>query len=300
MHKYEDIFPDVPFEWPTFLNTRPSESNPLDSLIWVIPVKYDSTVSYYAGTKFGPKAIVDASAELEDFDIELQKDPSMVGISTLPYLEPDVSSPLGMIEIVKLVVNKTLTYGKIPFLIGGEHTLSIGSITAAASHFDDISVLYLDAHGDLRAKYLGAEYCHATVARRLLENVNIVHVGSRSVSQSEVDFIANTDQDKLSYFPAPPDGNYTIEQINDICSKLSGNVYISLDLDVLDPSVMPAVGTPEPGGLSWDGVNLILSEVSETSKIRGVDIVEFAPELGPKYAAFTAAKLVYRIMGFCG
>jgi agmatinase len=296
---FEAIFSEHSLSWPTFLNTKPSDSRPGDSLVWVIPVKYDSTVSFYGGTKYGAKAIIDASAELEDFDVELQKDSSLVGISTLPYLEPDVSSPRRMIQIVEDVVSKAFQMHKIPFVLGGEHTLSIGSVAAASKYFENLSVLYLDAHGDLRNTYLGSKYCHATVTRRLMDSANVVHVGARTLSISESNFISNSETNGLNHFPGPEGGQYSSETIHAICDSLNENVYISLDLDVLDPSVMPSVGAPEPGGLSWEGINHIIRMVAETRKVCGVDVVELSPSLGPPFAAFTAAKLVYRLIGYC-
>ena len=300
MHQdFETIFAELELGWPTFLNTTPSDGRPSDSLIWVIPVKYDSTVSYYGGTKHGAKAIIDASAELEDFDLELKRDPSLVGISTLPYVEPDVSSPENMIKVVASVVDEAIKNGKTPFVLGGEHTLSVGSVSAAKKHYENLSVLYLDAHGDLRDSYLGSKYCHATVTRRLLETTDVVHVGARSLSEIESEFVSDPRTERLAFFPGPRAGEYDSVTISEISKSLKEHVYISLDLDVLDPSVMPSVGTPEPGGLSWNGIDRLVGKVSETHKICGVDVVELSPDLGPPFASFTAAKLVYRMMGYC-
>lgn len=300
MHQdFETIFSHITLGWPTFLNTMPSDGRPSDSLIWVIPVKYDSTVSFYSGTRHGAKAIIDASSELEDFDVDLGKDSSLVGISTLPYLEPDVSSPIKMIEVVESVVEEAFKNDKTPFVLGGEHTLSVGSVSAANKYYDNLSVLYLDAHGDLRDSYLGSKHCHATVARRLLETVDVVHVGARALSKIEAEFISDSRTEGLTCFPGPQTGEYDSKTISAICDSLNEHVYISLDLDVLDPGIMPSVGTPEPGGLSWNGINQLIRKISETHNICGVDVVELSPFLGPPFASFTAAKLVYRMIGYC-
>ena len=293
---FEKLFDGIPMIWPTFLNTPPSESNAKQCKVWIIPVPYEATESISGGSRLAPRTIIEASKALEDFDIELAHDISKVGICTLPEIESAINSPEAMIRRVEKITRIAIDMGKLPILIGGEHTIALGSIEAAKDVWDDLTVLYLDAHADMRSTFMGGRFGHATVARRVYENSKMIHVGLRSASDIEYKFI---EKENILNYPSPPIGCYTSTDIENICDNLTQHVYISLDFDVLDPSVIPATGTPEPGGLSWAGITSLLREICCSKTIVGMDFVELSPNLGPEYSAHVAAKLIYKSIGYC-
>ena len=260
----------------------------------VIPVPYDSTTSFRAGARYAPAAIIDASRHLEDFDVELGLDPSAQGIYTFPEISPDMSGPKRVVEQVRSLIATILSDGKTPALLGGEHTLTVGAAFACAERFADLSVLYLDAHADLRESYMGARWGHASVARRLSEICPLAQVGVRSISAEEHRF-AMSSGTPIFFWPTDKDSEALISEV---CAKLTNNVYVSIDLDVMDPSIMSAVGTPEPGGMTWWDVTRLLKGVAERTRVVGFDIVELSPEEGPVACSATAARLAYKIMGY--
>ena len=236
------------FQWPTFLDTPPSEHVYERSRFVVIPVPYDGTASFRTGARYGPAAIIQASRHLEDFDVALGFDASEQGIFTFLEATPDLSGPEQLVAQVRETVAGVVRDGKIPVVLGGEHTVSIGAVRACAERYGDLSVLFMDAHGDLRDSYMGTRWGHASVARRISESCGIVEVGVRSISKDEHDYAR---ANGVPVFYWPPAGGDLNALIPSVCEKLSQRVYVSIDLDVLDPSIMPSVGTPEPGGLGW-------------------------------------------------
>ena len=282
------------FHWPTFLDTPPSEHVYERSKFVVVPAPYDGTASFRTGARYGPAAIIEASRHMEDFDVALGFDASEQGIFTLPETTPDLSGPEQMVAQVHETVYGAALDGKIPVVLGGEHTVSIGAVRACAERYEDLSVLFMDAHGDLRDSYMGTRWGHASVARRISEMCAIVEVGVRSISKDEYDY---AQANRLPIFYWPPAGGDLDSLIASVCEKLSARVYVSIDLDVLDPSIMPAVGTPEPGGLGWWEATTLLAAVAGHSEVVGFDIVELSPEEGPVASAATAARLAYRFMG---
>ena len=282
-----------PRAWDTFLGIAPDES--CDAAVTLIPVPYDATTSYRTGSRDGPRAIIRASRELEDYDLELDRGVSEVGIHTAPEIEPFAGGPAGMIDRVDRAVSGTLAGGAIVGLLGGEHSITVGAVRAFARRHPDLSVLYLDAHADLRDEYQGSPWSHACVARRVRELCPLVEVGVRSLSQGERSFIAGED---VPVFFWPNETAGVDDILSEIVDGLSDTVYVSIDLDVLDPSIMSAVGTPEPGGMSWRGVTTLLRYVAERKRVVGFDIVELSPGEGPEACAFTAAKLAYKLIGY--
>ena len=282
------------FHWPTFLDTPPSEHVYERSKFVVVSAPYDGTASFRTGARYGPAAIIEASRHMEDFDVALGFDASEQGIFTLLETTPDLSGPEQMVAQVHETVYGAALDGKIPVVLGGEHTVSIGAVRACAERYEDLSVLFMDAHGDLRDSYMGTRWGHASVARRISEMCEIVEVGVRSISKDEYDY-AQANRLPIFYWP-PAEGDLD-SLIASVCEKLSARVYVSIDLDVLDPSIMPAVGTPEPGGLGWWEATTLLAAVAGHSEVVGFDIVELSPEEGPVASAATAARLAYRLMG---
>ena len=293
--KTYDWLGDVPLQWNTFLDTSPKQSDPETAHVYVIPVPYDSTTSYKSGARDGPSAIIEASRQLEDLDLELMRDISTVGIHTTPALDPDVSGPEGMISRVRTAVHSAASRGKLVVMLGGEHTITVGAVQAMADLHSDLSVLYLDAHADMRDSYMGSKWGHASVARRIVEVAPLVQVGVRSASEEEIAFIEKEDIPVFLWSGAMPIDESLANQVSE---HMSSNVYVSIDLDVFDPSEIAAVGTPEPGGMRWDEVIGLLRAVSQRHNIVGFDLVELSPSLGPIAGAYAAAKLAYKLMGY--
>ncbi len=260
----------------------------------VLPVPYDSTTEWRSGARDGPRAIIDASQYLEMYDIELDREICEVGIHTLPEVRLEMAGPEHMIRRVHDVARELLDKGKTVLMLGGEHSLTLGMVKAYREKYQALSVLQLDAHADLRDSYLGTNFSHATVMRRVCELCPIVPVGIRSLSQDERRFI---DEAQLSPFYSRDliSGQVTAQQI---VASLSNEVYITIDLDVLDPSIMSAVGTPEPGGIGWYEVLGLLREVARAKRVVGFDLVELCPGEGPISCAFLAAKLAYKLIGY--
>ncbi len=284
---------DVPRTWETFLDI-PASRTLEDAGVVVVPVPYDSTTTFKTGARHGPRAAITASKQLEEWDIELQRDVSAVGIYTTQEIEPHSGGPEAMIERVRRVAAHFIAQDKLVALLGGEHTITVGGVTAALEKHPDLTVLYLDAHADLRDKYMGSRWSHACVARRLHERAPIVQVGVRSMSRDEARFISDND---VPVFTWPP--SVGIEELApNVIERLGSEIYVSVDLDVLDPSIMSAVGTPEPGGMTWSEATKLLRLVSDRRRIVGFDVVELSPNEGPEACAFTAAKLLYKLIGY--
>jgi agmatinase len=286
--------PDIPWVPFNFLALTPEQSDLHTARAVVLPVPYDSTTSYRTGTRYGPMAIIQASAGLEDYDSELDLDVSGIGIHTTPFLEPHMAGPAQMVERIQQAVHQYASDGKIVAVLGGEHTVTVGAVKAMASLHQDLSVLYIDAHGDLRASYMDTPYSHATAARRVRDLCPVVQVGVRSISLEERDFIKQGGAATFFWDPQAPG----LPQINDVLKHLSPTVYVSVDLDSLDPSIMSAVGTPEPGGMTWAHITSLLKNVAQQRRIVGFDVTELSPEEGPNACSYTAAKLVYKLIAY--
>jgi agmatinase len=259
----------------------------------IMTVPYDSTTEWHSGAREGPQAIINASQYLELYDIELNREIYKVGIHTLPKVQPLLNSPEEMIDRVYHIAGEITRQAKFVVMFGGEHSLSLGIVRALKEKIQDLSVLQLDAHADLRDEYLGTKYSHACVMRRILELCSIVQVGIRSLSWEEQRFLA---QNNMHPFFATPSSDLASPE--DITALLSDNVYVSIDLDVFDPSILPAVGTPEPGGMQWHEVLNLLRTVTLHRRVIGFDLVELCPKEGPASCAFLAAKLAYKLIGY--
>jgi len=270
------------------------KQNYRSSKVVIIPVPYESTTYYISGTKEGPWAIINASRHMELYDIEQGKDISKIGIFTLEALEPSKNSPKETVLRIENIVNKILEDNKFPIMLGGEHSITFGAVSAFKKKYSahNLSVLQLDAHTDLRDEFEGTKFHHATVMRRISQDLKLpaTQVGIRSVSTEEAEYLKESKKNNIFYGK-----KYTPEEV---INTLKENVYLTLDLDVFDSSVMPSVGTPEPGGLGWEDVLRLLSEVSKNRKIVGADIVELSPISGFIAPDFLAAKLVYKIISF--
>jgi agmatinase len=260
----------------------------------IIPVPYDSTTSYLPGARRGPLAIIEASTHMELFDEELKKETFPIGIHTMDQLEITATGPEQMVERVSSVTSYCLNANKFPVMIGGEHSLTLGMVRPIKERYKHLSVLQLDAHADLREEYQGTPYSHASIGKRIKELCPLVQVGVRSMSREEWNFL-----------PASGVKTFFAQEvrekrgwIDEVLKSLSDEVYITLDLDVFDPSIIPSVGTPEPGGLGWYEVLDLLRMVISRKRIVGMDIVELTPLPGNTAPDFLAAKLIYRMIGY--
>lgn len=260
-----------------------------------MPVPYDSTSDWHSGARYGPQAILEASQNMELYDLEIDREIHEIGIHTLNFIQPAMEGPSYMVDRVKEAALEMLKEDKFVAMLGGEHSLTLGPVQALLTRYPTLSVLQLDAHTDLRDSYLGTKNSHASIMRRLWELCPIVQVGIRSLSWEERDFIAREKLKPFYMHRLRPIQN----SIKSILSSLGDIVYITIDLDVFDPSQMAAVGTPEPGGLYWDEALLLLKAVVETKKVVGFDLVELCPGQGTDSCAFLAAKLAYKLIGYC-
>jgi agmatinase len=260
----------------------------------ILPIPYEGTSSYRSGTRNGPQAIINASKQVEFYDQELKIEPYSRGICTLNELEPDVSSPEKMVGKIYKAAKDLINKKRILIGLGGEHTISIGLVKAHKEKYEDLSVLQLDAHGDLRDSYQDSKYSHACVMRRINQICDCVGVGIRSISKEETSF-AKSKGIKLFFAKEIKDNPGFVD---DVLKSLSKNVYLSLDLDFFDPSIMPAVGTPEPGGFLWYETSDFLKKVVENKNVVGLDLVELSPLPGNVAPDFLVAKLLYKIMGY--
>ena len=285
----------VPWTPSNFLALPPEQAALETAAAVVIPVPIDSTTSFRSGARYGPTAILTASAALEDYDLELGIDVAELGIHTAPALEPHVGDAHQMAERVRVAVAHYAASDRITAVIGGDHSAAIGSAAAHVELHPDLSVLYVDAHADLRDEFQGTGWGHGSSARRISEKCPIALVGVRTLALEERDHILHS---AIPIWYWPPDSDtYSV----DVIEALDSNVYISIDLDVLDPSEMAAVGTPEPGGMRWYDLLALVRAVSQRRRIVGCDVCELAPNEGPPANSYTAAKLVYKLIAYaCG
>ncbi|HUY70555.1 MAG TPA: agmatinase [Candidatus Baltobacteraceae bacterium] len=259
----------------------------------IVPVPYDSTSTYKAGSREGPHAMIEASRTVELYSEELGKDISgKVGIYTTDELAPDYSSPDNMVKRIEGEVKVILNDKKIPVLIGGEHTISVGSISALSKVSKSFSVLQFDAHSDSRESYQGSRYCHACVMARARELCRSTYsVGIRSMEEG-----ADKRKDVLTMMKMH--GMTREKIIKTILDNTEDNIYLTIDLDVLDSSEMPSTGTPEPDGMRFHELKEILRAVLKKKKVIGMDIVELNPIPGFVAPNYLAAKLLYLTLGF--
>lgn len=265
----------------------------------VIPFGLEHTVSFGCGTRFGPKAVLRASQEVETFDIEYSQDVYReYGVETLEPAQIHGSHQDAIVQLTDLVTTALLD-GKVPMVLGGEHSLTPGSVAAIAKHTsDDLTILQFDAHCDLRDQYLGDKNSHACAMRRCLEIegvTKLVGVGIRNMSAEEHLFSQSDDRVQL-FTSSQTQEPFFLAMLSEI---LRGQkIYITFDVDCLDPSIMPATGTPEPGGMAWKLALEILRVVGSVGTVVGFDMVEHAPIEGMISPDFTTAKLIYKMLSY--
>ncbi len=275
-----------------FLSDIPEQyRDPAKARVVLVPVPYDGTSTWVKGADKGPSAIIEASATIENYDIESDSEPFEVGIFTDKPVN-EKTTPQKMVGAVEKRIAAHLTKGKFPIVLGGEHSVSIGAIKAVAKKYKKLTVLQLDAHGDLRDQYHGSKYNHACVMARARELCPVVQLGIRSMDASEK---PNVDKRRIFF---AEDIHSKRNWIGRVVSLLKGDVYVTIDLDVFDPSIMPSTGTPEPGGLGWYEVLELLKKVFHNNNVVGFDVVELCPNKTNKAPDFLAAKLIYKLISY--
>jgi len=259
--------------------------------IIVFPVPYDYTATWQKGANLGPEAILEASAHVELYDIETGIEVHSYGIHTfqLPRLP---KSPEELTRIIRKNFSSFIKDGKFPVMLGGNHSITPGAVQGIKEYFSDLSVLQLDAHADLRESYNGSPFNHACVMARVKEICPAVQVGIRSLDREEYEKL-----DTSRVFFAR-DIVFRDDWIDNVIELLSSHVYVTIDLDVFDPSIMPSTGTPEPGGLGWYQIVRLLKQVAKERHVVGFDVVELMPNKYNKAPDFIAAKLVYKFLSY--
>lgn len=259
--------------------------------IAILPVPYDGTSTWIKGADKGPEALLDASFNMEFYDIETGTEVYKKGIATLEPVTED-STPEAMSDEVERRMDAIIKDGKFPVMIGGEHSVSIGAIRAIAKNYEEFSVLQLDAHSDMRDTYEGSTHNHACIMARAKEvATNVTQVGIRSTWPAEEGH--NIDPERIFYAYKIKEESGWEEKVS---KQLCKNVYITIDLDVLDPAIMPSTGTPEPDGLSYRQVLNLLKRVIAEHNVIGLDVVELCPNEINKAPDFLASKLIYQFL----
>lgn len=275
----------------TFLDMDPQFSELDQSKYVLLSVPYDKTSTFQKGADLGPQAILDASDSIELYDVVTDNEAYTAGIYTDDF-QYNFDTPEAMVQSVYDRVKHFLNQKKTVGLLGGEHSVSVGAIKALSEKYHQLSILQIDAHADLREEYHDSPYNHACVMRRAQEYANVVQVGIRSVCSEEREFIVPENMFYAHEIRKNP--NWIDQAIN----KLSDYVYLTIDLDGFDPSIVPGTGTPLPGGLSWYEVNDLLEQLFTRKKVVAFDVVELCPQPDDKTSDVLAAVLVYRIISW--
>lgn len=294
---------DLGWELPhTFLGLDEDASDFEKAGVVILPVPYEATTSFGAGTGVGPSAILEASRYIELYDQELDGEPWKVGIATLPELHLTGAGPEQAIAELRAAYDRVVEAGpdKFVVLLGGEHSVSSAPILSWAERLGEgrrLSVLQIDAHTDLRPEYEGSPYSHASVMARVKDRVDIVAVGIRALTREERELARASDNIHIFFADDIHDGDAWID---DVLERLGDDVYLTFDVDGFDPSLVPSTGTPEPGGLQWYPVMKLLRRVCAERRVVAADVVELAPIPGLSAPDFLTAKLVYKLIAYRG
>jgi agmatinase len=278
-----------------FLGIPAEDSTFEKSRVVILPVPYERTVSYGPGTRNGPNAIIEASHYVELYDDELDEETYRIGVHTLPSWLPEDMEPSACLEELEKVAAGLLSPGRFLLTLGGEHSIAPAPIRAHFARHPKMSVLHFDAHGDLRDLYEGQKNSHACAAHRWVElGIPSVHVGIRSISKEEVDYVRKTG----TLIVSNREMHRSDAWLEKALAKLTGEIYVTFDVDFFDGSLVPGTGTPEPGGGTYDQALSILRRVASERKIIGADVVEHAPLHGNRAPDFLVAKLCYKLLGY--
>jgi agmatinase len=290
---------NLPFEYERvtlgeFGGTTPTTSDFENARVVILPVPLDRTTSYVPGTRTGPHEILVASSHMELWDEETQTDVHSVGIYTLPEMEFPFATMDEVVDEIRRVASEIVSRGKFPVILGGEHSITPPVVAAVAARHKGLSVLQIDAHADLRDSFMGTPHNHACAMRRTLEHAPLTQVGIRSLSSEEAADIPSLKTRVFYDFNMRQDPSW----MDRVVDSLGDVVYITIDVDGFDPAIMPATGTPEPGGLSWYEGLALLRRVIERRTVVGCDIVELSPMPGNAAPNFLCAKLLYKILSY--
>lgn len=282
----------------SFLGLPPGENPAEAARAAILPIPYDLTTSYQPGARRGPLAILEASTHLETYDDELARESwEGIGIVTLPAVVPDTAGPAATLARIEEAAQEVVASGRFLIGLGGEHSVTAPLVRAVRRRFPRLGVLQLDAHADLRESFEGSPHNHACVMKRLLdEGVPIAQVGIRSLTAQEHGLIRSGAV--CTVFAEEAMGRQVESWLPRVLAALPQEVYVTVDLDALDPAIMPATGTPEPGGLDWYRTLELLRGVAAARRLVGFDVVELAPIPGHVAPDFLAAKLVYKLFGY--
>jgi agmatinase len=257
----------------------------------LIPVPYDGTSTWVKGADKGPGAFLDASENMELYDIETNSEPYQAGVFLAEAIT-EKSTPESMVYAVHAAVKKYLDLGKFVTIFGGEHSISIGTIRGFKEKYNDLTVVQFDAHADLRDEFHGSPYNHACAVHEANKTTNLIQIGIRSVDGGENKFMK-----RENVFFAEHIYNNTAWEEKAL-AKMTGNIFITIDLDVFDPSILPSTGTPEPGGLLWYQMITFLRKIFSQKNVVGFDIVELAANENERSSDFVAAKLYYKMLAY--
>jgi len=278
----------------TFGGAMPTMKSFDESRVVILPVPVDRTTSYVSGTRNGPREILEASSHMELWDEEVGVDVHGVGIFTLPAMELPFGEMGELVGEIRRVAADILSREKFLVTLGGEHSITPPLVSAAAAAFKGLSVLQIDAHADLRDCYMGTPHNHACAMRRSLEFAPVTQVGIRSMSTEEAEAAPGLNTKIFYDATMRKDPNW----IDRVVDTLSGPVYITIDVDGMDPAIMPATGTPEPGGLSWYEIVALLRATIARKTVVACDVVELSPLPGMMAPNFLCAKLIYKILTY--
>lgn len=283
-----------------FLGLPAEDADPKHAAVLILPVPYEATTSYLGGARNGPQAILDASRAVELYDHELDDEPYVIGVATLPEVHLTAAGPEAAMAELRRAYAKVLDRGKLVIMLGGEHSISGPPILEHAARLRKknrkLSVLQLDAHGDLRDTWEGTPYSHACVMRRVADEVNLVQVGIRAIDVAERRLMRRRKDSITTIFAEEvAAGDQWIDRV---LNAPGDDVYITIDVDYFDPSLVPSTGTPEPGGGTWYPTMRLLERVFKEKRVVAADVVELAPIPGMAAPDFFVAKLVYRLIGY--
>jgi N1-aminopropylagmatine ureohydrolase len=289
----------LPFEYDQvavgeFGGTTPTTTDFENARVVILPVPLDRTTSYVPGTRNGPHEILVASSHMELWDEEMQTDVHRIGVYTLPEMDFPFGTMDEVVREIRRVASELVTRGKFPVVLGGEHSITPAVVGAVAEKYPGLSVLQIDAHADLRESFMGTRHNHACAMRRTLEFAPTTQVGIRSLSTEEAAAVPSLSTEIFYDFNMRKDPDW----IDRVVDSLTDTVYITIDVDGFDPAIMPATGTPEPGGLSWYEGLALLRRVIERRTVVGCDLVELSPIGGNVAPNFLCAKLIYKILSY--
>jgi agmatinase len=265
-----------------------------ESKVVILPVPVDRTTSYVGGTRHGPHEILQASSHMELWDEEMQADVHGVGIFTLPEMELPFGEMEPLVDEIERVAYELIARDKFIVALGGEHSITPPLVSATARRYPQLSLLQIDAHADMRDAYMGTIYNHACAMRRCIEYASITQVAIRSLSTEEAEVLPRLGSKVFYDYSMRRDSRW----MERVVETLGEMVYVTIDVDGMDPAIMPATGTPEPGGLSWAEITGLLRTTAEQRRIVGADVVELSPIPGMVAPSFLCAKLIYKLLTY--